>query len=306
VIKINSITHGDALDVVCSVESDSIDLIVVDPPYFRVKDIWWDKQWQTESGYRAWITAFVEQWDRVLKCDGSMYVFAHPRLAYLVEGVIRQRFDVQNHIVWKKTAPQGKDGWHRKIRKTSLRSWYGMSERIIFAGSAASFGKALRRSRIAAGLSVKELTGLIGAYGRVNNGGSVSNWEADRNIPSEIYINKMEQRVGKLPRPRKFYAPASGYGDVWEHPLVPQRPGKHPCEKPVDLLRRIISASSSVGDVVLDCFCGSGSTLEAAMQLKRQFIGVDIDNDWVKASRLRLSLSIETIKSDLKAIGETA
>ena len=53
-------------------------------------------------------------------------------------------------------------------------------------------------------------------------------------------------------------------------------PGKHPCEKPLDLMRHIIEASSRPGDVVLDTFVGSGSTAIACRELGRVFVGCEM------------------------------
>ncbi|EEU9512820.1 site-specific DNA-methyltransferase, partial [Escherichia coli] len=56
-------------------------------------------------------------------------------------------------------------------------------------------------------------------------------------------------------------------------------PGKHPCEKPADMLRQIIEASSHPGDLVADFFMGSGSTIKAAMALGRRVIGVELETE---------------------------
>ena len=56
-------------------------------------------------------------------------------------------------------------------------------------------------------------------------------------------------------------------------------PGKHPCEKPADMLRQIIEASSRPGDLVADFFMGSGSTIKAAMALGRRVIGVELETE---------------------------
>jgi site-specific DNA-methyltransferase (adenine-specific) len=69
------------------------------------------------------------------------------------------------------------------------------------------------------------------------------------------------------------------YTDVWKHKPVQFYPGKHPCEKPADMLRQIINASSKPGDVVADFFMGSGSTIKAALQLGRQGIGVELEEE---------------------------
>ncbi|SQK36910.1 DNA-binding transcriptional regulator [Escherichia coli] len=57
------------------------------------------------------------------------------------------------------------------------------------------------------------------------------------------------------------------------------RPDKHPCEKPADMLRQIINASSRPGDLVADFFMGSGSTIKAAMALGRRALGVELESE---------------------------
>ncbi|MGS8301353.1 DNA methyltransferase, partial [Escherichia coli] len=63
------------------------------------------------------------------------------------------------------------------------------------------------------------------------------------------------------------------------HKPVQFYPGKHPCEKPADMLRQIIEASSRPGDLVADFFMGSGSTIKAAMALGRRVIGVELETE---------------------------
>lgn len=69
------------------------------------------------------------------------------------------------------------------------------------------------------------------------------------------------------------------FTDVWTHKPVQFYPGKHPCEKPADMLQQIINASSRPGDVVADFFMGSGSTIKAAMTLGRRAIGVELETE---------------------------
>ena len=67
------------------------------------------------------------------------------------------------------------------------------------------------------------------------------------------------------------------YTDVWQFAPVAYYPGKHPCEKPQDLMRHTIQSSSREGQVVADFFMGSGATGKAAVSLGRQFIGVELE-----------------------------
>jgi len=72
------------------------------------------------------------------------------------------------------------------------------------------------------------------------------------------------------------------FTDVWNFMSVRPFKGKHPAEKPQDLLMHIIEASSYPGDIVLDCFAGSGSTGVAAVRLRRRTICMEIVEKWVK------------------------
>lgn len=80
------------------------------------------------------------------------------------------------------------------------------------------------------------------------------------------------------------------YTDVWTYASVPYYPGKHPCEKPAELMAHIIRSSSRPGDVVADFFLGSGATLKAAIQLGRVGIGVELEED-------RFNQTVEEIRT---------
>jgi site-specific DNA-methyltransferase (adenine-specific) len=79
------------------------------------------------------------------------------------------------------------------------------------------------------------------------------------------------------------------YTDVWDFKTVPHKPGKHVCEKPLDLCEHIILASSRPGAVVLDSFCGSGAFGHAAVKHGRTFIGSDNDPHWIAKSAARIA-----------------
>lgn len=83
--------------------------------------------------------------------------------------------------------------------------------------------------------------------------------------------------------------------DIWDF-KDPQYP-IYPTEKNIDLLRSIVMASSNEGNLVLDCFCGSGATLQAAQELGRNWIGIDQSEHAIKVAKKRL----ENIPKDLFA-----
>jgi len=80
--------------------------------------------------------------------------------------------------------------------------------------------------------------------------------------------------------------------DVWRYPTVQPYPGKHPCEKPVSLIRDALTVSTRDGFTVLDCFAGSGSTLEAAVQVGRKAIGVEADEHYCEIAAKRLAQGV--------------
>ncbi|MDE9520037.1 site-specific DNA-methyltransferase, partial [Xenorhabdus bovienii] len=78
----------------------------------------------------------------------------------------------------------------------------------------------------------------------------------------------IQQNYTSLRRPFSV-TPDVPYTDVWQFAPVQYSPGKHPCEKPLDLMTHIIQSSSKERDVVADFFMGSGATLKAALKLNR-------------------------------------
>ena len=145
--------------------------------------------------------------------------------------------------------------------------------------------------------------------------GCVSNWILGSNCPTkeqyqtirdylnkdskEEYLRKDYEYLRKdyedlrkdyedLRRPFNVTAEVP-YTDVWTFPTVKYYKGKHPCEKPSELLEHVIKASSRSEAIVLDCFAGSGSTLIAAKNLGRNFVGIEIDPHWVDVCYEKLS-----------------
>ncbi len=77
--------------------------------------------------------------------------------------------------------------------------------------------------------------------------------------------------------------------NIWRSPRVPPMSLSHSCQKPVDLIRIAIRAYSDPNDLVLDPFCGSGSTLVAAKCLGRDYIGVEIDGGYAEHASARVA-----------------
>lgn len=119
---------GDCLEVMRGMASNSVDLILTDPPYFKVKADWWDRQWEKPAAFLEWLEQVLSEFQRILKPNGSLYIFASPQMAARVEVAVSERFSVLNHIVWRKESTR-----HKQAEKEMLRSYFPQTERIIFA-----------------------------------------------------------------------------------------------------------------------------------------------------------------------------
>ncbi len=329
-VKINSVelVNADCLQYIATLPDNSIDLIVTDPPYFKVKPNGWDNQWNGDEDYLRWLDLCLSQFWRVLKPAGSLYLFCGHRLASDIEIMMRERFNVLNHIIWAK--PSGR--WNG-CNKESLRAYFPSTERILFAehyqgpyqpkdnGYSDKCDELKRHvmtplisyfrdARADLGVSSAQIAEATGKKNMASHWFGASQWQ----LPSEedykklqalftqIAIAKHQRNELKDPHHqlvaiwhslnrkyselleeykslrRSFSVSVSvPYTDVWTHKPVQFYPGKHPCEKPADMLRQIISASSKPGQVVADFFMGSGSTIKEAMDLGRPAIGVELE-----------------------------
>lgn len=101
----------------------------------------------------------------------------------------------------------------------------------------------------------------------------------------------------------------SPLADWWEisilNPNADERLG-YPTQKPLALLERIISASSNEGDVILDPFCGCGTTVHAAQRLNRKWIGIDITHLAVSLIEHRLNTAFPGIKYEVHGVPKDA
>ena len=321
-----SLFQGDCLDVLPTLPDNSIDLIVTDPPYFRVKKDAWDRQWGTPKLFLAWLDRVLAEFHRVLRPNGSLYVFASPQMAARVEVLTAERFNVLSSITWKKGDANG-NGPHSKHHKEGLRAFASQTERVIFAEHKGSdniakgeagyeakcdqlrgfvfepIRKYLDDERIAARFSRGDCDAACGNQMSGHYFSTVQ-WT----LPTEANYLKLREAFNKsgggylqrqyedlrtqyedLRRPFAVTADVP-YTDVWDFPIVSHYAGKHPCEKPQALLRHIIAASSRPGAVVLDAFFGSGAVGEAAVALGRRCVAVEMSEHWVQSSAQRLGL----------------
>lgn len=326
---------ADSLRFIKTLPDNSLDLIATDPPYFRVKENSWDRQWKSDEAYLAWLDEMVAEFWRVLKPTGSLFMFCGHKLAADTEILVRNRMNVLNHIIWAK--PSGT--WGRQ-NKESLRQFFPSTERVIFAeqygaestdtgasGYAAKCEELRKQTfkplidyfadaRAALGVTAKEINQATGTH-MCSHWFSESQWQLPKREQYEtlqaLFARKAKEKgeASSLRQPhdslqteydtlrRNYEGLRREYDDlraqyealrrpfsvdktvpfidVWNYPPVQYYPGKHPCEKPAEMMEDIIRASSRPGDLVGDFFMGSGSTVKAALKLGRRAIGVELE-----------------------------
>lgn len=324
---VGRVVQADAFNLLRWLPDASISLIATDPPYNGVKDDEWDNQWATDADYLKWLDGLLVEFKRVLKPNGSLYLFASPRMAARVEVAVSKRFNVVNRITWKKPMFSTKA---EMFDKDTMRGYFPSSEAILFAeqvvanesytsteyalnGQVYAPLKEWFRSRAkACGITAKAFNTALGVA--TNGSGLAGSYFGDKiefQLPTAERYQQMQsafpdafdspyadlrreyedlrREYEDLRRPfnASEYRP---YTDVWEFKTVNTYEGKHPCEKPLALMEHIILTSSRPGDVVLDCFAGSGTTGDAASRNGRKYILSDADPHWTRYAEKRLTL----------------
>lgn len=277
-----------------SMDDNSVDLIATDPPYYKVVASEWDRQWSSKADFMEWLERVVVEYARVLKPTGSIYLFCNNYISSEVEMMINKHFKVLNHIVWRK--PTGR---FLGCNKESLRKYFPQTERIIFAESRKKkpfafepVRKYLADAVAAAGLGNAQVDVLTGCQ-------MSGHWfgRSQFSLPSRGHYETLQAHCSGLKMSyddlkQKFLNLKSGinrrffsvtkhvhFTDVWDFKPVNYYDGKHPCEKPIELMQHIIKSSCPPGGLVLDAFAGSATTARAAQSLGCDFIGCEIDPD---------------------------
>ena len=237
---------GDAIAWLASLPTASTDVVFADPPY-NIKKAEWDS-FESQEHYIEWSLKWIEQAARVLKQDGTLYICGFSEVLADLKHPASRFFKGCRWLVWY------------YMNKANLGNDWGRShESMLHLRKGKEFIFNTDQVRIPYGSHTLKYPvhpqAETSQYGKQANGGRI--WEPHPN--------------GAKPK------------DVIEIPTTcngMHEKTPHPTQKPEELLRKIILASSNQGDLVADPFLGSGTTCVVAEQLGRKWKGCDASAEY--------------------------
>lgn len=241
---------GDAAQWLRTLEPESVDLVFADPPY-NIKKASWD-EFESMAAYVAWSREWIAEVARVLKPEGTLYVCGFSEILADLKVAVAPLFSGCRWLVW-----------HYRNKANLGRDWGRSHESLLH----------LRKGRTHT-FNVDAVRIPYGAH-------TLKYPEHPQAESSQYGKGGSSNRDDWTPHPQGAKAK-----DVIEIPTTCNGMGEktpHPTQKPEELLRKLVLASSKPGDVVVDPFSGSGTTVVVAEQLGRRWLGCDNDprhNEW--------------------------
>lgn len=264
--------QGDSIKWLESLPSSSVDLVFADPPY-NIKKAEWDN-FESQEKYIEWSIKWIAQASRVLKPTGSLYVCGFSEILADIKHPASKYF---KHCRWLI--------WHYKNKANLGNEWGRSHESIIHF-----------RKTDACKLNIDDIRTPYGAH--------TLKYPSHPQAETSAYSgNGNKQRDNWIPNPK-----GAKPKDVIDIPTTCNGMGEktpHPTQKPEELLRKFVLASSNEGDLVIDPFSGSGTTIVVAEQLKRRWMGCDMNihyNQWAmeRLKNVRRMTKDEWITHDRK------
>jgi site-specific DNA-methyltransferase (adenine-specific) len=320
VLEINKIHNMDCIEGMKKLPNRSVDLVLTDPPY-GVIGMEWDKHINWDE--------LAKEIYRVLKVNGSIYIFGQFPMICEVYNAFSKIFSFKQDLVWYKNR-----GF--SLANTIFTKYH---ENILFfvkgnESIVEKLAEEIKAKRKEKGWTVKDaqkaMLKILPDFKYYEHGGGGWLWFETGRCPTlkeyEILLSlldvsdnyrilferpvfnfediKLDGEPYTITRKaQKLYGKKSNLGEfqqinngkrnpktVLEYSII--QGGKeyvgHPTQKPIELLKYLLIASSRKSEVILDCFMGSGSTAVACQQIGRQYIGFELDSNYVKIAEQRL------------------
>ncbi|MGZ3727417.1 MAG: DNA-methyltransferase [Pseudobdellovibrio sp.] len=277
--KLNQIELGDCLEVIKQIKDESVDLVYLDPPFFTQKNhvlqnksgdeqFCFEDKWEDINEYISYLSTRLRECRRVLKPTGSLFLQCDKTASHYIKVALDKIFGFDNF--------QSEIIWTYRRWSNSKKGLLNNHQTIYFYGKTSDF-----------------------KFNKV-----FEDYSPTTNIEQIVQLRKRDERNKSVYRTDEQGHPILAskkngvpMGDVWEIPFLNPKAKErvsYPTQKPVLLLEKIIRLVTDEGDLVLDPFCGSGTTPVAAKLLKRNFIGIDCNPSAVKIAKQRLENPFKT------------
>jgi len=321
-MEVNKIICGDCLEIMPSIPDKSIDLIIADPPYNINK-----AEWDNIPNYIEWLGSRLLEMQRVLKDNGSLYLFHNDFLKMVeIQNWINKnsKFVFKQLIVWNKIHENfNNNGFvQQRLSNGTMRNYYGgFTEYILFYNffdetgieqikdkyikPRNPFAEYLRNEFKRAKVTRKEISKLFPSKtGGLT--GCVSNWLNGDNIMTKEQYLKIKKYLNNEFLRKEYEFLRKEYEDlrcsfnlsivktdlransnVWLYP--PSEQNGHITPKPISLIKNILKHSSNEGDILLIPFVGSGNDCIACKELRRNYIGIENKEEYVEIARRRIN-----------------
>ena len=271
--------QGDCLSSLENVPDKSVQLVCIDPPYNIGKDTW-DKI----TNYNEFMISVIKLLETKLKDNGSFFMFHNDMeaISELMVGIKQNtKFVFKQMIVWNKRFENSPkkgfmDGF---VVKNDMHNFNKMTEYILFY----TFDNSHKLKTARTELKVTQMT--ISQEIKSKTGGYTgwySNLETGKNMPTRDTIKPIEKHLGLsfediVPK----FNNMKTHHSVWNYDMAKKCP-VHVTPKPVALLKNIINHVTDEGDIVLDCFAGSGSMGYACIETKRRCVLIEKEVKYCK------------------------
>jgi len=251
-METNQIFQGDAFTLLDDVPDESVDLVICDGPYGVTAN-----DWDRIGDIQSFNLDLIERFSLKLKDGGALYLFGKPDCIDFID--YRPFLNLRSKIVW-----------YQPSRLAQGRINYTNNYDII-----CYFIKGKRPATF--DLDAIRVPQLV---------------ELEHRLRCERVPSVTNGQYGKT----KFNGSGKNPGDVWgdikqltyKSKELVSREVLNTVQKPVRLMERLVSASTDPGDLVLDPFCGVGTALVACERLERQYIGFEMNPEFVELAQSRL------------------
>lgn len=280
----NTVYNEDCLQGLKQISDNSVDMVYLDPPFFTQKRqklsnkdgkiFSFDDNWNSIDDYILFLKVRILEIKRILKDTGSIFVHCDKTASHYIRCILDEVFGYgmfQSEIIWT-----------YKRWSNSKKGLLDGHQNIYFYSKTKNFKFNFKYTNYSVTTNLDQIF-----QDRVRNENGKT-------------VYKLDEKGEVVSTNEKKGVPLSDTWDIpYLNPKAKERCG-YPTQKPLNLLERIVEISTDENDLIIDPFCGSGTTLVAAKRLNRNFIGFDISKDACNLSNQRLVALIKSESEVLK------